>query len=75
MSDVEQMKEKIRALLVKRGVRKAALFGSHVRGDAGEDSDVDILVELDDSLSLLVFIGLKLELEDSIGKRVDLVEY
>jgi len=72
---LEELREKILPILKKWGVSKASIFGSYVRGEAGEDSDVDILVEIDDELSLLDFIGLKLEIEDAIGKRVDLVEF
>ncbi len=75
MMSLEELREKILPILKKWGVSKASIFGSYVRGEAGEDSDVDILVEIDDELSLLDFIGLKLEIEDAIGKRVDLVEF
>ena len=75
MTDIEEMKARLRPLLLKKGVKKASLFGSQVRGDATATSDVDILVELDEGLSLLDVIALKHELEDSIGKNVDLVEY
>lgn len=75
MMSLEELREKILPILKKWGVNKASIFGSYVRGEAGEDSDVDILVEIDDELSLLDFIGLKLEIEDAIGKRVDLVEF
>jgi len=40
-----------------------------------EDSDVDILVEIEKPISLLDFIGIKLELEEALEKKVDLVEY
>ena len=75
MTEQEDMKARLRRLLIERGVRRAALFGSQVRGNASGTSDIDILVELDESLSLLDVIGLKLDIEDSIGRKVDLVEY
>ncbi|MEW6003644.1 MAG: nucleotidyltransferase domain-containing protein, partial [Nitrospirota bacterium] len=40
-----------------------------------EESDVDILVEIDRRMSLLEFAGLKIELEEALGRRVDLGEY
>jgi len=40
-----------------------------------ESSDIDILVEIDRDISLLDFVALKLELEEVLGKRVDLVEF
>ena len=46
------------------------------RGEASENSDVDILVEIkDEDMSLLDFIRLKMEIEEALGKKVDLVEY
>ncbi len=75
MESSEELKEKIRPILKKWGVEKAAIFGSYVRGKAQKGSDVDILVEIDEELSLIDLIELKIQIEDSIGKKVDLVEY
>lgn len=46
-----------------------------MRGEDTEKSDVDILVEIEERMSLLDFVGLKLELEESLGIKVDLGEY
>ncbi len=51
------------------------LFGSYVRGEMKEDSDIDILVEIEKNISLLDFVGLKQEIEEALRKKVDLVEY
>jgi len=75
MRSLEVLKESILPILKRCNVKKASLFGSYVRGEAKEDSDIDILVELDDNASLFDFIGIKLEIEDAIGKKVDLVEF
>lgn len=75
MMSIEEIKEKVAPILKKWGVRRASVFGSYARGDAEDDSDVDILVELSGDMSLLDFVGLKLDIEDAIGKKVDLVEY
>ena len=72
---VEDIKKKILPILKKYGVTRAGIFGSVVRGEAKEDSDVDILVEIEKRMSLLDFVGLKLELEEALGRRVDLGEY
>jgi uncharacterized protein len=52
------------------------VFGSYVRGEQKKTSDVDILVEFEESskLSLLDFIGLENYLADILGVKVDLVE-
>lgn len=72
---VAEIREKILPVLRRHGIRRAGLFGSVVRGEAGPESDVDILVEMYERASLLDFIGVKQDLEDVLGKRVDLVEY
>jgi predicted nucleotidyltransferase len=72
---VEEIKNKIRPTLKKYKVKKAGIFGSVVRGEAKPDSDIDILVEIEDRISLLDFVGLKLELEEVLGRKVDLGEF
>ena len=55
-------------------VLRAFLFGSFSRGDAEENSDVDILVELDYSKHVgLGFVGMKVDLENRLHKKNDLV--
>jgi hypothetical protein len=73
--DIEDLKEKILPILQRYGVKRVGLFGSYVRGDMREDSDIDILVEIEKDISLLDFVGLKLEIEEALGIKVDLVEY
>ena len=72
---VEEIKKQIMPILRKYGVKRASIFGSAVRREMKESSDVDILVEIDKDISLLDFVALKLELEEVLGRRVDLVEY
>jgi len=55
-------------------VLKAYLFGSQARENAHEQSDIDILVELDYSQRIgLLFVTMKLELEEILNQKVDLV--
>ncbi|MGD1043114.1 MAG: nucleotidyltransferase family protein [Sedimentisphaerales bacterium] len=72
---IEFIKEKVVPILRRHNVKRASLFGSVVRGEAREDSDVDILVELPKGLSLFDFVGIQLELEEALGVKVDLGEY
>jgi|SRR3990167_8755153 len=74
---LQDIQEQIVPVLKKHDVRRAGVFGSVARGDAHSTSDVDILVEFDDDrdMSLLDFIGIEHEIEDKLGRKVDLVEY
>jgi len=75
MKDINEIKRIALPILNRYGVKKAAIFGSAARGEMTEQSDIDILVEIKKNLSLLDFVGIKIELEEALGKRVDLVEY
>ena len=57
----------------KYGFRSLAVFGSMARGDDHEGSDVDILVRFEGKATFDNFMGLKLDLEDLLGRRVDLL--
>jgi predicted nucleotidyltransferase len=56
------------------GVKRLRLFGSVARGEAGPDSDVDLLAELDHSFkfSLIDHVGLEQDLADLLGRPVDI---
>lgn len=75
MEDVNTIKSKIVPILKKAGVTRSSLFGSVARGEAKKNSDIDILVELPKGKDLLDVVGLKLDLEDALGRKVDIVEY
>lgn len=71
----QSIKKQITPILRRQGVTKAALFGSIARGEAKKRSDIDILVNLKKGKNLFDFAGLKLELEEKLGKKVDIVTY
>ena len=62
-----------RNLLDRFGVRALYLFGSAVRNEARDDSDVDLLVEFEQPISLFQFVRLQREIEAVLDCRVDLV--
>ena len=72
---IEEIKEKILPILQRHGATRAGLFGSVARGEQRGDSDVDVLVELDRRLSLIAVVGVNREMEEVLGRKVDLVEY
>lgn len=55
------------------GVRRLSLIGSVARDEAGNDSDVDVLVEFEGSETFQGYFGLKFFLEDLFKKPVDVV--
>lgn len=63
-----------KAELTRRfGVLRLALFGSAARDEAGQDSDVDILVSFDGPATSARYFGVQFYLEDLLGRPVDLV--
>lgn len=60
-------------ILKRNGVKYAAIFGSYVRSEENIRSDLDFLLEYDEGISLFDVAALKLELEEKLGQKVDLV--
>jgi uncharacterized protein len=71
---LQDSREEILRLASKYGARNVRLFGSRARGEAGPDSDVDFLVEMEPGRSLLDLGRLLMDLQDLLGCRVDVVE-
>ncbi len=72
---IEELKKTLVDVLRKHDVKKAALFGSIVRGEATDESDIDLLVEFEGRKSLLDLAGLKLDLQEIVRRRVDVLTY
>ena len=53
--------------------KRLGIFGSYARGENNANSDLDILVEFGERISLLDLVGLEQDLSESLGIRVDLV--
>jgi hypothetical protein len=64
--------EKSAEIIKSYGVRRMGVFGSVVRGRAGEESDLDLVVEFSEK-TFDNYFGLKFFLEDLFGRKVDLV--
>ncbi len=72
----EILKEKREAILraaARHGAREIRVFGSAARGEAGEESDIDFLVEMEPDRSLFDRIALLNDLRELLGRNVDLV--
>ena len=74
-SEIRNIQKEIKSILDRYGVTKPALFGSVARGEAHRGSDIDLLVSLPVEATLLDLVGLKQELEDALGRRVDVLTY
>lgn len=74
-TNLEDIKNKALPILKEVGATRSALFGSIVRGEARDDSDIDMLVDLPRGLTLFDFVDLQLKLEQVLNRKVDLGEF
>ena len=63
----------IQDYLRSKPVRRAYLFGSQARGEETQNSDIDILLDLDESVDLFEFARIKNQLEELLHQSVDLI--
>ena len=75
-AEVQNMIPTMQRFFATRPVKRAYLFGSCSRGEERNDSDVDIMVDLDKTkpMGLFQYVTMKLDLEDLLQREVDLVE-
>lgn len=59
--------------LKKHSASKIAVFGSYARNEESPDSDIDIIVNFSEKKNLFDLIGLQQDLEETLGKKVDLI--
>lgn len=71
---IQARRWEILALAARHGAHNLRVFGSAARGEAKEGSDVDFLVELEPGYTLIDLGELQMDLQDLLGRRVDLVE-
>lgn len=70
---IKQIKERIKPVMDKHNIKEIYLFGSYSRGEANRESDVDIYCENGDVDSLWKKSAFRDELEEALGKEVDIV--
>lgn len=70
---IKKKREEILRIAAKYGARNMRVFGSVVRGEADERSDIDFLVEMEPGRSLFDLGGLREELKNLLGCEVDVV--
>lgn len=74
-TSLDDLKSQIIPILRQHGVVHAGIFGSFARSEADAESDLDILIEAPVGFTLFDLSALGLDLEDAIGREVDLVTY
>ena len=70
---LQDKRDEILRIAGAHGAHSVRVFGSVSRGEAGTKSDVDLLVKLEPGRSLLDLIAIKQDLEDLLGREVDVV--
>jgi len=71
---IPEISHKTMPLLRKYGILSASVVGSVARGQQTSKSDIDIVIEVIQPISLLTFARIKLELEEILQSKVDLIE-
>ena len=66
-------RDKILSIAERYGARNIRIFGSVARGDDRPDSDLDLLIDLEEGQSLLDLIAIQQDLEELLGRKVDVV--
>ena len=70
---IKIMKEHKEELKKKYKIKKIKIFGSYARGEQKERSDIDIIVDFEETLTLIELIRLEEEIERILGIKVDLL--
>jgi predicted nucleotidyltransferase len=73
MMQLAEIQQKVVPIFRHHGIKRAAVFGSVSRGQAGPASDIDILVEFGKPMGMIAYSRLVREMEESLGRKVDLV--
>ncbi len=70
---IKSKRDEILDIAQKHGAKNIRIFGSMARGEEGPESDLDIIVEMEKGSSLLDIIAIKQDIEDLLGRKVDVV--
>ena len=72
MTTIQEIGTRCTPLFKRYGVTRASIYGSVARGEAGPNSDVDMIVSLEEPLGLFKFFEMQDALEEMLGCKVDL---
>ena len=68
---IDEIANKLNPIFENNDIERAVLFGSHARNQAAPESDIDIVI--DTEITGFDFVGVMLDIEDALGKSVDLI--
>ena len=72
---IQSIKELIIGVLKKYPIKKAAIFGSFARNEANSDSDIDLLIESNQPITIFDVLRLEKELGEITSRKIDIVEF
>ena len=72
LESLRKVRSEILAVVARHGASNVRIYGSVARDEAGPDSDIDLLVDMEDGRSLMDLAGLHLDLEDLLGFQVEI---
>ena len=70
---IEEIKNTTIPIVSEYGIAKLSIFGSYARGEANDDSDLDLLIDKGDLRGLIQYFSLVQKLEDAFNCHVDLI--
>lgn len=73
--EIDTVRTLLMPIVKKYNIKRLYLFGSYARGEAREDSDIDLLIEGNNTHGLISFVAIQEAMEERLKKSVDLVEY
>lgn len=71
LAHIRKHRDEVIRLSAEAGMHNIRIFGSSARGEDSEKSDIDLLVDTDETVSLLDIVGLGMDLTDLLGVKVD----
>ncbi len=72
---LSEIKSKIIKIIIKKGIKKAGIFGSYARGEQKASSDIDILIEPTKEMGFFDIVRIEDELKNNLKKKIDLLTY
>jgi predicted nucleotidyltransferase len=73
IDEIKRVKQQLYKIAAKHGIRKVYVFGSVARGESGDVSDVDFLIEMDENVSAFGVGAFQYEVQQLLGVRIDVI--